>query len=96
MTFKTFKYWQKWLLYSYYVYAFWGRKTNLLSKLFLWRHDLTTWLKLWFEKQQSAYLYYTLFTLRNPEPGVIRNEPGGENVYDGVPIDYSGDVSYIL
>lgn len=37
-----------------------------------------------------------LFTFRNPEPGVIRNEPGGENVYEGVPIDYSGQVSNAL
>lgn len=29
----------------------------------------------------------------NPTPNVIINRPGGPNVYKGVPIDYSGDVS---
>jgi len=36
------------------------------------------------------------FFFRNPEPGVIRNEPNGTNVYEGVPIDYTGEVSTVL
>lgn len=35
------------------------------------------------------------FFFRNPEPGVLRNEPNGTNVYEGVPIDYTGEVSTI-
>jgi legumain len=31
------------------------------------------------------------YNSENPEPGVIRNEPNGINVYEGVPIDYSGE-----
>ncbi|XP_060857274.1 legumain-like [Metopolophium dirhodum] len=31
------------------------------------------------------------YNSENPEPGVIRNEPNGTNVYEGVPIDYSGE-----
>src|SRR5665648_218721 len=30
------------------------------------------------------------FNAQNPYPGVIINEPGGRNVYDGVPKDYIG------
>ncbi|KAL5237957.1 hypothetical protein ACI65C_005367 [Semiaphis heraclei] len=31
------------------------------------------------------------YNSENPEPGVIRNEPNGINVYEGVPIDYTGE-----
>ncbi|XP_060847362.1 hemoglobinase-like [Rhopalosiphum padi] len=31
------------------------------------------------------------YNSENPEPGVIRNEPNGTNVYEGVPIDYTGE-----
>ena len=33
------------------------------------------------------------FSQRNPTKGVIINSPGGENVYEGVVIDYVGKVS---
>lgn len=33
-----------------------------------------------------------MISFRNPTPNVIINRPGGPNVYDGVPIDYSGEV----
>ncbi|CAH1732170.1 hemoglobinase-like [Aphis gossypii] len=31
------------------------------------------------------------YNSKNPEPGVLRNEPNGTNVYEGVPIDYTGE-----
>jgi len=40
-------------------------------------------------------LKYQFFFFRNPEPGVLRNKPNGTNVYEGVPIDYTGEVSTI-
>ena len=36
--------------------------------------------------QQNICFFY----FRNPEKGVIINQPGGPNVYPGVPKDYTG------
>lgn len=33
---------------------------------------------------------------RNPTPGVMINQPNGTNVYEGVKVDYRGDVSQFI
>jgi len=44
------------------------------------------------ENRIITFMYDDIaYNIENPEPGVIRNEPFGENVYGGVPIDYKGE-----
>lgn len=42
----------------------------------------------WTEKWCSCDFTFTLY--RNPTPGKIINRPDGDDVYHGVPKDYSG------
>lgn len=38
-------------------------------------------------------VFFSVFLIRNPYPGELINHPDGQNVYTGVPKDYTGDVS---
>ncbi|KAG8380284.1 hypothetical protein BUALT_Bualt07G0177300 [Buddleja alternifolia] len=48
------------------------------------------------EENVIVFMYDDIaFDVNNPRPGVIVNSPGGDNVYEGVPKDYTGRNSSI-